>query len=130
MLAFSYFLTTITQCAQKTQHKNNNNNICAFNHVIFNFPLISYIFLTNYLLTAKELLRIGDEACAKESPILVNLVGLVDNAYRLFPKTAHSAMTLISLVVARSPSAALSRLDPIVLIDTFKGVYIRSYMII
>ena len=43
------------------------------------------------------------------------LVGLVDNCYMAFPKVAHLAASLLSILTARRPAAALCTLDPLML---------------
>jgi len=54
------------------------------------------------------------------SPAVAMLVGLIDNARRLFPQVTHSAMTFLSLCVAQSPSALMARVDPLPLVSSTK----------
>ena len=45
-------------------------------------------------------------------PVLATFVGLIDNCYRLYPRCAHLAVTLLSICVTKRPSEALAQIDP------------------
>lgn len=56
-------------------------------------------------------------------PLLPILVGVLDNCTIVFPRCAHLSISLFSLILAKSPSTALSVLDPEPFIDA-----LSSYM--
>jgi hypothetical protein len=74
--------------------------------------------LIGFRLVADDLQYIMPSETLSMAPAVVLLVGLIDNAHRLFPEVTHSAMTFLSLCVVRSPSSLLGRLDPIPLISS------------
>lgn len=56
---------------------------------------------------------------------LFTLVGVVDNCPNHFPKAAHLAIALLSLIVAARPAAAFAQLDADVLVAAIDG-YLRK----
>lgn len=58
------------------------------------------------------------EVQAGRNPLIVQLVGIVDNCHNAFPQCAHTAVALLSLIVARRPAASLCLLDPQPVIDS------------
>jgi hypothetical protein len=58
-------------------------------------------------------------------PLLPLLNGIIDNCTVKFPRCAHHAVSLFSIVLARRPSTSLSILDPIELVKAMNG-YLRA----
>lgn len=56
----------------------------------------------------------------EHTPILLGLVGLLDECSVTFPKSAHTAAGLLSLIIARRPATALSYLDEKVYVKLFQ----------
>jgi hypothetical protein len=53
-----------------------------------------------------------DRITSGRHPLLPMLVGVLDNCTIVFPRCAHLAISLFSLILAKCPSTALSVLDP------------------